>query len=220
MAANNASIGGRPASGRRGKRAYPVKRTINLAMTDVQPMNPGLAIPLVILVLIAAVLFGKFAVVDRLKAVSQAEAEVAEAKSRLSEAYQRLDSYGELSELYAHYTFSGMTDEEVHRTDRAEVLDLIREVIYPRVRMDNWSLRGNILTVTMTADTLEDINQTAQTIKAEDIVDLCTVTNAKTNEIRHVIKNEEDDTEETIIETSVTAQALVYLNPDEGVDRR
>ena len=219
MAAAN-SMGGRPASGRRGKRSYPVKRTINLAMTDVKPLNLALAIPLVILVLAAAVAFGKFAVVDRLAAVSRAEGEAAEAKSRLDAAYQRLDTYGELSELYAHYTYSGMTDEEVHRTDRSRVLDLVRDVIYPRVTVDRWTLNGNILTVTMTGDTLEDINETAQIVKAEEIVDVCTVTNAKTNEIRHTVRDERTDTERTVIETNVTADVKVYLNPDEGVDRR
>ena len=69
----------------------------------------------------------------------------------------------------------------------------------------------------MTADTLEDINRNVQKINGNELVDFCTVNNAKTNENRRTVTG--GGREETIIETSVTAQVVAYLNPDEGVDR-
>ena len=194
-----------------------MKRVINLAEVDKKTIDLRIAIPAILLILAAAFVFSKFAVADRLIAVSRAEGEVAAVQRELDAAYRRLDSFGELTELYAHYTFSGMTDEEIHRTDRAEILNLLRNVILPDVAVDAWDVKGNVLNVTMTADTLEDINRNVQKINGNELVDFCTVNNAKTNENRRTVTG--GGREETIIETSVTAQVVAYLNPDEGVDR-
>ena len=91
-------------------------------------------------------------------------------------------------------------------------------MVLPDVAVDSWNVKGNVLNITMTADTLEDINRNVQKINSDELVDFCTVNNAKTNENRRTLTR--GDREETIIETSVTAQVVAYLNPDEGVDRR
>ena len=218
MAAAKKDLNGKAAGGRRRRGALPVKRVINLAEVDKKTIDLRIAIPAILLILAAAFVFSKFAVADRLIAVSRAEGEVAAVQRELDAAYRRLDSFGELTELYAHYTFSGMTDEEIHRTDRAEILNLLRNVILPDVAVDAWNVKGNVLNVTMTADTLEDINRNVQKINGNELVDFCTVNNAKTNENRRTVTG--GGREETIIETSVTAQVVAYLNPDEGVDRR
>ena len=91
-------------------------------------------------------------------------------------------------------------------------------LILPRVAVDAWNVKGNVLNVTMTADTLEEINLTVQKVDADELVSFCTVNNAKTNENKRTVSR--GGQEETFIETSVTAQVVAYLNPDEGVDRR
>ena len=218
MAASKNDVNARPLGGRRRKDSLPVKRVINLAEVDKKTIDLRIAIPAILLILAAAFLFGKFAVADRLIAVNRAEGEVAAAQRELDAAYQRLDSFGELTELYAHYTYSGMTDEEVHRTDRAEILNLLRNVVLPDVEVSAWNVKGNTLNITMTAGTLEEINHTVQKVNGNELVDFCTVSNAKTNENKRTVAR--GDREETVIETSVTAQVVAYLNPDEGVDRR
>ena len=218
MAAAKNDVSVRSLGGRRRKGTIPVKRVINLAEVDKKTIDLRIAIPAILLILAAAFLFGKFAVADRLIAVSRAEGEVAAAQRELDAAYQRLDSFGELTELYAHYTYSGMTDEEIHRTDRAEILNLLRNVILPDVEVSAWTVKGNELNITMTADTLEEINHNVQKVNDNELVDFCTVNNAKTNENRRTVAR--GDREETVIETSVTAQVVAYLKPEEGVDRR
>ena len=218
MAAAKNNMNVRSVGGRRRKGSLPVKRIINLAEVDKKTIDLRIAIPAILLILAAAFLFGKFAVADRLIAVSRAEGEVAAAQRELDAAYQRLDSFGELTELYAHYTYSGMTDEEIHRTDRAEILNLLRNVVLPDVEVSAWNVKGNTLNITMTAGTLEEINHTVQKVNGNELVDFCTVSNAKTNENKRTVTR--GNREETVIETSVTAQVVAYLNPDEGVDRR
>ena len=217
MAAAKNDVSVRLLGGRRRKGSIPVKRVINLAEVDKKTIDLRIAIPAILLILAAAFLFGKFAVADRLIAVNRAEGEVAAAQRELDAAYQRLDSFGELTELYAHYTYSGMTDEEIHRTDRAEILNLLRNVVLPDVEVSAWNVKGNELNITMTAGTLEEINYTVQKVNGNELVDFCTVSNAKTNENKRTVAR--GDREETVIETSVTAQVVAYLNPDEGVDR-
>ena len=218
MAAAKNDVSVRPLGGRRRKGSLPVKRVINLAEVDKKTIDLRIAIPAILLILAAAFLFSKFAVADRLIAVNRAEGEVAAAQRELDAAYRRLDSFGELTELYAHYTYSGMNDEEIHRTDRAEILNLLRNVVLPDVEVSAWNVKGNTLNITMTAGTLEEINHTVQKVNGNELVDFCTVKNAKTNENKRKVTR--GNREETIIETSVTAQVVAYLNPDEGVDRR
>ena len=218
MAAAKNDVSVRSLGGRRRKGTIPVKRVINLAEVDKKTIDLRIAIPAILLILAAAFLFSKFAVADRLIAVNRAEGEVVAAQRELDAAYRRLDSFGELTDLYAHYTYSGMTDEEIHRTDRAEILNLLRNVVLPDVEVSAWNVKGNELNITMNAATLEEINHTVQKVNGNELVDFCTVSNAKTNENKRTVTR--GDREETVIETSVTAQVVAYLNPDEGVDRR
>ena len=91
-------------------------------------------------------------------------------------------------------------------------------MVLPDVEVSAWNVKGNTLNITMTAGTLEEINHTVQKVNGNELVDFCTVSNAKTNENKRTVAR--GNREETIIETSVTAQVVAYLNPDEGVDRR
>ncbi len=205
-------------SGKRKRGALPVKRMINLAEYDVKPANLKLGFLALLLILAGALAIAKFAVTDRLVAVSRAEGEVATVKREVEEAYRTIDSFGEMTEVYAHYTYSGWTDEEASRADRSEVLRLLRNVILPEAEVNTWNLKGNVLNITMSAPTLEEINLAVQDINADELVDFCTVSNARTIETKHTVKN--GDKEETAVETSVTAQIVTYLNRNEGVDKR
>jgi hypothetical protein len=195
------------AGGKRGK--LPVKRSINLAMTDEKPVNLKVGVPAFILILVAAFAFGKFAVADRLLEVSRAEAEVAALRSELNAAYDRLNSFGELTEIYAHYTYSGMTQEEISRADRASAIALIRRVILPRGQVSNWTLSGNVLTLNFVCDDLRVVNRTVQDIESDPHVNFCTVNTAATN----------DNYNNIYADGGVNARIMVYLNPAEEVTR-
>ena len=54
--------------------AYPSKVTMNLAMKEKSQFSPVKLIPLLLILVVLATLFGKFAVADRLSAVRRAEA--------------------------------------------------------------------------------------------------------------------------------------------------
>lgn len=190
--------------GKRGK--LPTKRSINLAMSDEKPVNLKIGIPAIILILLAAFAFGKFAVADRLVAVSRAEAQVSALQSELNAAYDKLNSFGELTEIYAHYTYSGMTQDEISRADRGSAIAMIRRLILPRGEVTSWTLSGNTLTVNMTVRDLRTVNRTVQDIESDAHVNFCTVNTAATTDKTKAIE-------------AVNARITIYLNAPEEVTR-
>lgn len=191
---------------RPGRRNLPVKRSINLASTGVKKtVHARTALPAVVLIIVAAVLLSKFLVVDRLLDMSRAQGEVAALQSQLDADYKRLSTFGEMTDEYAHYTYSNMTAEEMARTDRLEVLDLIQRVVLPQAVVSSWSVSGNILTLDIARQSLQDINLLAQRLNEEPLVNFCTVTTAAT-------KNTSNRNQPQNVAETVTGQIVVYLN--------
>lgn len=187
-------------------RRLPTKRTINLAVVGEKPLNLLVAVPAILVILVAAGLLSKFAVVDRLTAVSRAQAEVASLQASLDAGYETIEGYGDLVDEYAHYTLSGMTEEELQTVDRTEVISMLQRVVLQRAKVGSWTITGNRLDLPITGATLQQINMIVQQLEEEDLVDFCTVSTAATSDT--------DSRRQTISEnTVVTAQVIVYLNP-------
>ncbi|MCR5664863.1 MAG: hypothetical protein K6G17_08355 [Oscillospiraceae bacterium] len=200
------------ASLRRGQR-MPVKRSINLAGVGENKINLWVTIPSIVLIVLIAALFSKFAVIDRLMAVEAARQEVARVQSQLEKGYREIDSYDDLVEKYAHYTYSGMTKEELTRPDRMAVMDLIRRVVLPRADLKSWQLTGSQLTLNINAGTLEEINAVKEKLEAEDMVNYCTVTTAATETTKERL---DGSTEVEIL--YVTGRVIAFLNDAEEVN--
>lgn len=170
------------AGGKRRRGHMPTKTEINLAIVGEEHINGLIALPAILLIILAATLFSKFLVIDRLREVSAAQAEVAALQRQLDAGYEELADYSELANLYAHYTFSGMTKEEQERIDRSEILDLLGRVVFPNAKIDSLSLSGNQMTLNMTSNTLQEINLLVQKLEDEPLVDFCSVSTAVSSE--------------------------------------
>ena len=188
---------------RRGQ--LPTKRSINLANQGEEKLNVGLAIPSILLILVIAAAFSKFLVIDRMAEVTAAQRVVYELQAKLDAGYEELADFDDLSDLYAHYTYSGFTKEELNRTDRVDVLNLIRNMILPYAEVSSWSLTGNQLTVNMTGESLQQINLIVQQLEQQDLVDFCTVNTANTDDNTRGNRTSEEF-------SVVKARVLVYLN--------
>lgn len=188
------------------KGRLPSKRTINLATVGEKPLNMAVTIPAIVLIILAAALVSKVAVVDRLVKVSRAQAEVAVLQAQLDAGYEAVTGYGDLAEEYAHYTLSGMTEEELQTVDRVALIDMLQRVVLSRAEVGSWNVVGNQLELPITGATLQEINMIVQQLEAEPLVDFCTVSTAATAD-----QNKKQDviSENTV----VTAQVIVYLNP-------
>lgn len=200
------------AAASRGK--LPTKRTINFAQVGLKKTNVKGAVAGVILILIAAGVFGKFAVADRLAAMTRADQETQRLQGLLEQQYARIASFEGLEEEYAHYTISGMTDEELSLVDRAKVIDMIEKETDITESSTSWSLTGNILTLTVTGNTLQDINMLARNLEKYDLVNTCSVTNAVKEEVK---QSTTINANGTVTETKILVRAniVAYLEEPE-----
>ena len=155
-----------PGKGKAGRTKLPTKRTINLASVTEEKMNIKVAVPAVILM------------VDRLQAMADAEGEVASLRSQVDALYAEIGQYETLEADYAHYTYSGMTDEELALTHRADVIDMLNRTLRPEDSAGSWSISNNRLTIEVVGRSLQQINELARLLEADPMVDFCTVTNA------------------------------------------
>ena len=192
------------------RRQMPTKRSINLAVLSEKKTHFGLLIPGILLILVLAAAFSKFLVIDRLAEVDAARAEVNRLQMKIDQGYEELAGFDDLADLYAHYTYSGFTQEELNRSDRVEVLRLIRSVVLPRTEVSSWTLSGNTLTINLNGETLQDINLLVQQLEAEDIVDFCTVNTANTKDNARLVLTENLG--------PVKARVMAYLNAGTEVD--
>ena len=161
-----------------GRGKMPSKRTINLAQIGVERIDPLLAAAGIILIIMAATLFSKFFVVDRIAAMYSANSEVRQLQTELEAEYSRIAGFGGLEEEYAHYTYAGMTQEELSLVDRAQIINMIQRETENTANEVSWSVTGNILTLTVAGRDLQEINQIARRLEGYDLVDTCNVTTA------------------------------------------
>ena len=187
-----------------GKHAkIPEKTSINLIIVDESKVQAKTAIPLIIIIVVLAVLFSKFLVIDRLVAMSNAAGKVAQLQTDLQSAYDAAASFGELEDKYAHYTWSGMNDEEKARVDRVRVMKVVEEILTTGDTSKNWTVTGNVLTVQVTGGSLQEMNKLAQKLEKNKYVDRCVITTANKGENLEKLKD-------------VSATFIVYLQqPDE-----
>ena len=177
----------------------PTKKTINFAEVGKKKINPLVAAIGIILIITAAVLFSKFAVFDRFDRVSKAQAEVAQIKSEIDSLYKKIAGYGEINDLYAHYTITEMTETELNRADRIAAIEMLEKIIEPEAVLGAMSFKENTLTVTVTAPSLQVINVMAGKLNLEPNVDYCTVQTASTEQSKEEAAKD------------VTAKITVYL---------
>ena len=182
------------------KMRVPDRRSINFAeKTKKKGINLLLAIPLSILVMGGAVLFSREFVVSRLLTILSLQREIRDYEGQTEALKLQLSGFDGLEEEYAVVTMEGMTGEELVRTDRMAVVDLLERVVYPKAYVSSWSLQDNVLTLPMIGYTLGEINQIMQELQAEELVEYCMVSTAATGTMK------EDSTD------IVTAQIQVYL---------
>lgn len=158
----------------------PGKRTINLAGAGKKKLDLRIAIPAIILIVAIAVLVSKFAVIDRFNELTAAENEVSAIRRQLDDGYKKIDSYGDLVELYAHYTYSDMTQEELARADRVVAMDMLSRLVMPELEIKSWDIKDNVMTVNVLGESLQQVNLISQRLMEESNVDYCTVSTAVT----------------------------------------
>lgn len=198
----------------RGK--LPTRRSINLVeVGEKKDVSVGVAVPALVLIIAAAVALS-FLVASQLASVGRANSEVSNLRRQVEEGYTKIEEFGELTDEYAHYTYSGMTQDELSRVDRTQVIALLQRTNVTGVSLDSWSVSGNNLSLSVSAKSLAEINAMARQLETEDLVNYCSVNTASKSE-RSSSSGTKSSGEETVTTSSVvTANIVVYLNDSQS----
>ena len=188
-----------------GRTARAPKKQINLALAGQKKKHYFVAIPAIGAIVVAAGVIGKVAVADRLVKMSEAQSAASELQKQVDDITAYIDSFGDLQETYAHYTYQGLNADELSYLNRPEVLQLMKNVIFPKVTVSSWSVSGNQLTLPVTGENLSDINSLVQELEQVPIVDYCNVMTAVTD------SSSTDENGNPVSSDTVTGQIVVYL---------
>ena len=184
-----------------GRTAKAPKKQINLALAGQKKKHYWVAVPAIGGIVMVAGVIGKVAVADRLVQMSEAQSAVSQMQQQVDDITAYIDSFGDLQETYAHYTYQGLTGDELSFLNRPEVLKLMTDIIFPKVMVSSWSVSGNQLSLPVTGENLSDINSLVQELEQEPIVDYCNVMTAVTD----------GNTETEASADKVTGQIVIYL---------
>ena len=184
-----------------GRTAKAPKKQINLAFAGQKKKHYWVAVPAIGCIVMVAGVIGKVAVADRLVQMSEAQSAVSQMQQQVDDITAYIDSFGDLQETYAHYTYQGLTGDELSFLNRPEVLKLMTDIIFPKVMVSSWSVSGNQLSLPVTGENLSDINSLVQELEQEPIVDYCNVMTAVTD----------GNTETEAAADKVTGQIVIYL---------
>lgn len=198
---SHGSDDGQSATKRKIPRAHmPVKRSINFATVGEKPINWRIATPAIALILVMAGVISKVAVLDRFAALNAARAEVYQIQAEIREKQEMYDNLPDISTDYAHYTISDMSEEERNRISRVTVMDVVKNLILPVAPLDAWSLNENILSIHVSNNTLTEITDMMERLKADPSVAGCSIhTESTTISSNDSVSNEETITAEVEI---------------------
>jgi hypothetical protein len=163
------------------KGAIPTKNFINIQVNKKKKFSLKKNLPVIILIAILFIVFCKFMVIDRLTATVTESAHVAELQQELTQTNSKIKTLSKLDDEYAHYTTSGMTEEELERVDRVKAMRLIQDAFMHGNVSKSWNLTGNIMTLQVTGSSLKGLSQLASELESRPIVERCVTSSADKN---------------------------------------
>ena len=127
----------------------------------------------------------KFAVIDQLERLSQAEGAYNAVHVQYVAMQQAVADYPNVEERYRTYSRSWMLSGDTNglaRVDRADVLDLVEARLLPYGRINTLSLRDSVMVVSMSGMNLSQISAMFERLQTEKIVASASLNMASTEE--------------------------------------
>lgn len=163
----------------------PTKTRINLAKRESRKKDMiTLGVGLVLIAGLSAAV-AKFAVIDQLERLSQAEGAYNAVHVQYVAMQQAVADYPNVEERYRTYSRSWMLSGDTNglaRVDRADVLDLVEARLLPYGRINTLSLRDSVMVVSMSGMNLSQISAMFERLQAEKIVASASLNMASTEE--------------------------------------
>lgn len=163
----------------------PTKTRINLAKRESRKKDMiTLGVGIVLIAGLSAAV-AKFAVIDQLDRLSQAEGAYNAVHVQYVAMQQAVADYPNVEERYRTYSRSWMLSGDTNglaRVDRADVLDLVEARLLPYGRINTLSLRDSVMVVSMSGMDLSQISAMFERLQTEKIVASASLNMASTEE--------------------------------------
>lgn len=163
----------------------PTKTRINLAKRESRKKDMiTLGVGIVLIAGLSAAV-AKFAVIDQLDRLSQAEGAYNAVHVQYVAMQQAVADYPNVEERYRTYSRSWMLSGDTNglaRVDRAGVLDLVEARLLPYGRINTLSLRDSVMVVSMSGMNLSQISAMFEQLQTEKIVASASLNMASTEE--------------------------------------
>lgn len=163
----------------------PTKTRINLAKRESRKKDmTTLGVGIVLIAGLSAAV-AKFAVIDQLDRLSQAEGAYNAVHVQYVAMQQAVADYPNVEERYRTYSRSWMLSGDTNglaRVDRADVLDLVEARLLPYGRINTLSLRDSVMVVSMSGMNLSQISAMFERLQTEKIVASASLNMASTEE--------------------------------------
>lgn len=163
----------------------PTKTRINLAKRESRKKDMiTLGVGIVLIAGLSAAV-AKFAVIDQLDRLSQAEGAYNAVHVQYVAMQQAVADYPNVEERYRTYSRSWMLSGDTNgltRVDRADVLDLVEARLLPYGRINTLSLRDSVMVVSMSGMNLSQISAMFERLQTEKIVTSASLNMASTEE--------------------------------------
>lgn len=166
---------------------YPSKTSINLVAVEQSAELTPRTVVLVLVVLLLAALFCKFAVIDVMGAASQAESRVSAAQSQLSTLQASNADYSKVQDEYDRIGMSGLTGDERALVDRNRVIRLLEDTAAQLGYLQAVRVSGNTVELQFSDRSLNDVSLLMKRLEDEDIVSGVSVSMAKTDDKSDVV---------------------------------
>lgn len=183
-----------------------LKKTLNLAAKEKSKGNdPKIILPAALILAVVIVLFGKFAVVDRLNAANGVYSEINYLNQRTEDLRKENEQYNNIKQQYEHYTYSAYSEDELELTDVNKLFTLIDSCLLPNSQIENFVFNSNVINVVINNVTLQDVSLIVSDLYKSNIVDSVTVSTAYTNNNQKMAQGQK-----------VTATITINLKPADG----
>lgn len=163
----------------------PTKTRINLAKRESRKKDMiTLGVGIVLIAGLSAAV-AKFAVIDQLERLSQAEGAYNAVHVQYVAMQQAVADYPNVEERYRTYSRSWMLSGDTNglaQVDRAEVLDMVEARLLPYGRINTLSLRDSVMVVSMSGMNLSQISAMFERLQTEKIVASASLNMASTEE--------------------------------------
>ena len=163
----------------------PTKTRINLAKRESRKKDMiTLGVGIVLIAGLSAAV-AKFAVIDQLDRLSQAEGAYNAVHVQYVAMQQAVADYPNVEERYRTYSRSWMLSGDTNgltQVDRADVLDLVEARLLPHGRINTLSLRDSVMVVSMSGMNLSQISAMFERLQTEKIVASASLNMASTEE--------------------------------------